>query len=231
MPIGEKLRDVDIRRALHQHFIAAHRDDDSRIIDELGLCQGAARVDVAVINGSLHGFEIKSDYDSLVRLTGQQEVYSRALDSVTVATTERHFDGVLKCIPDWWGIILAKQNDSAASPSLCVVRSANHNPLLDSFAVAQLLWRDEALEILREHGAELGVLTKRRQAIWQRLVETLTADELRSAVRQQLKTREGWRVDQSPPGGGVWSLLFSRSSHCLGHLFRRRSQQCTCLPS
>src|SRR3990172_5388577 len=101
-----KLRDVDIRRALHAHFRAEHKDDDSRLIDELGLCQGAARVDVAVVNGSLHGFEIKSDRDKLVRLVGQQAIYSRALDRVTVVTTARHIEDVPAAIPHSSALIL-----------------------------------------------------------------------------------------------------------------------------
>ena len=31
------------------------------IVEELGLCEGAVRIDVAAINGSIHGYEIKSD--------------------------------------------------------------------------------------------------------------------------------------------------------------------------
>ena len=32
-----------------------------RIIEELGIFQGQARIDLAVVNGSIHGFELKSD--------------------------------------------------------------------------------------------------------------------------------------------------------------------------
>ena len=31
------------------------------LIHELGVCAGLARVDIALVNGSLHGFEIKSE--------------------------------------------------------------------------------------------------------------------------------------------------------------------------
>ena len=34
-------------------------------VEELGVCRGRVRVDVAVVNGTLHGYEIKSDRDSL----------------------------------------------------------------------------------------------------------------------------------------------------------------------
>lgn len=47
------MRDADICRVLRQHLEGAFKDDGTTmIIEELGLCRGAVRVDVAVINGS-----------------------------------------------------------------------------------------------------------------------------------------------------------------------------------
>ena len=46
-----------------------HRSEPNTVfLEELGLCQGDARVDYAVINGAMNGYEIKSDRDKLVRL-------------------------------------------------------------------------------------------------------------------------------------------------------------------
>ncbi len=86
-----RMRDPDIRQKLRADIERQHRaDPDTLIVDELGLCQGAVRVDLAVVNAALHGYEIKSERDTLVRLPGQQEGYSRALDFVTVVTAEGH---------------------------------------------------------------------------------------------------------------------------------------------
>jgi hypothetical protein len=51
------------------------------------------------------------------------------------------------------------------------------------------LWRDEALEVLRGAGCARGVMTKSRHVIWKRLIEAVTVDDLRVAVRAALKRR------------------------------------------
>ena len=66
------MRDSDIREVLLDSWQKKYFSDEStRVFEELGLCQGDARVDVAVVNGSIHGFEIKSERDSLDRLSNQ----------------------------------------------------------------------------------------------------------------------------------------------------------------
>ena len=48
-------KDQDIRSVLNQKLEKKYRDADTIIINELGLLQGLCRVDVAVINGIIHG--------------------------------------------------------------------------------------------------------------------------------------------------------------------------------
>lgn len=71
---GAVLRDAELRRALLGD-LAPQLDADTLVVDELDLC-GLTRVDVAVVNGHLSGFEIKGSTDSLRRLPGQVAVYS-----------------------------------------------------------------------------------------------------------------------------------------------------------
>jgi hypothetical protein len=70
-----------------------------------------------------------------------------------------------------------------------VLRDADRNPSPDPLAIAQLLWHAEALGVLERHGCARGVRSKRRAFAWQRLVETLTLDELRAEVRAALRER------------------------------------------
>ena len=54
------MRDIDIRRTLLASITEQHPFDDGTIVvEELGLCQGTARVDVAAVNGTIHGYEIE----------------------------------------------------------------------------------------------------------------------------------------------------------------------------
>lgn len=56
------LGDSDIRPVLRSRLRLKHANDtDTVVIEELGLCRGQVRVDVSVVNGLLHGYEIKSD--------------------------------------------------------------------------------------------------------------------------------------------------------------------------
>jgi hypothetical protein len=85
------MHDQDVRRSLRAEMNLRHASDpDTLVLEEFGLCQGSARIDVAVVNGSIHGYEIKSERDTLARLPSQRAVYSRALDYVTVVVADSH---------------------------------------------------------------------------------------------------------------------------------------------
>jgi hypothetical protein len=187
------MRDIDIRRALLGKMDHLHNgDSDTLIVQELGLCQGTARVDVAVVNGSIHGYEIKSERDTLFRLPGQTDIYSRTLDFVTIVTAPSHADAIRKTVPYWWGIWSAVQQGNEVL--LHKLRRSRRNPSIDPFALAQLLWREEALQALTDLGLVTGLRSKPREILWNRLASELTVKELGTIVRQYLKRRgPTWR--------------------------------------
>ena len=198
----DRMRDVDIRRQLRSDMERQHRGDpETLILDELGLCQGTARVDLAVVNGNLHGYEIKSERDTLTRLPSQREIYSRALDYVTVVVAETHAAKIAEAIPAWWGITTARATKRGAV-RLTVVRPAAINPSVDAAALAQLLWREEALDELERRGLAGGFRSKPRAALWAHLAANLTIEELGDAVRGRLKQRLDWRAPERPTSGG-----------------------------
>jgi hypothetical protein len=187
------VRDFDIRRFLHVAVNRLHQHEtDTLIIDELALCQGAARVDLAVVNGALHGYEIKSEADTLERLPGQRAIYSRTLDFVTVVAFENHAKKIHDAVPDWWCIWRAELSEGRISMS--EMRPGSENPGLDARAVAELLWREEALAELELHGVAAGIRSKARPVLWDHLANSLPLDELCAAVRARLKLRgQRWR--------------------------------------
>ena len=196
--MSTKMRDLDIRTGLHRELARVHRPYacETLFIDELGLCQGNARIDLAVVNGSLSGYEIKSERDTLQRLPHQVEVYSKALDYVTIVASEFHINKTIPLIPEWWGVIatLSEQGDL----SFRLVRQPQENPGVDPYSVAQLLWRPEVVAILSSLGMKKGVAGKSRRVLWRTLAETLPIDELRDRVRHTLKVRERWRSELPP---------------------------------
>ena len=161
-----------------------HGADGSLILNELGLRQGDTRVDVAVINGELSGYEIKSAADTLERLPHQQELYSQVLDRAWLVSTPERIATLERDLPAWWGLIAATGEPDV---SLEVIRLASLNKDPDPVAIAQLLWRDEALGLLSVIGADKGVTSKPRRVLWERLALVYQLDDLRTAVRTALK--------------------------------------------
>lgn len=170
-------------------------DPGTLIIEELGLGRGDRRVDVAVVNGVLHGFEIKSEADALDRLPGQAEAYSAALDRATLVAAERHLDAGAGIVPSWWGIVVALPDGDRVR--LEQVREEGPNPGQLSAALTQLLWRDELLALLAAGGDGGGAAKLRRREL-EALATALPPGELAPVVRAALKARTGWRGAPRP---------------------------------
>ena len=100
------LRDHDIRPALRRWVQELEPGSpDCVVIEELGLNKGAVRVDVAVVNGIMHAYEIKSDADSLRRLSKQAEHYGKCFDRVSLVLGSRHVEFARNAVPSWWGLM------------------------------------------------------------------------------------------------------------------------------
>jgi hypothetical protein len=185
------MRDLDIRQALHTTLLSRFHTDGSLVLNELGLCNGETRVDIAVINGQIHGYEIKSDKDTLERLPKQIELYGQVLDTATLVVGMTHLDHALEMLPSWWGVILAKDHRDIVT--LEEVRPGAANPVVDPVALASFLWKQEALDILHGLGIS-GLGSKPRRILWARLADELDAPTLNCEVRKALKARGDWRV-------------------------------------
>lgn len=184
-----KLRDIDVRRALHEVMLETHQaEPDTLVLHEMGLVHGNSRVDVAVINGSIHGYEIKSDRDTLRRLPRQVERYCKVLDLATMVVGECHAEKVSELVPEWWGIWIAV-GQVGGPVEFEEWRPARENPATDPLAVARLLWRDEALQMLEQLGEAQGVRSKSKRHVYARLMEVKSGQALFDAVREQLKVR------------------------------------------
>lgn len=195
------MRDLDIRRVLAAQLDRTYRDDPATmVVNEFDL-SGKARIDVAVINGRLAGYELKSARDTLRRLPNQVAAYSMVLDQVTLVVAHHHLGAARALVPNWWGLIVATENETGIA--LRELRQPSVNEHVNPAALVQLLWRDEALDELTTRGADTGLRSKPRRALWARLVECLDAQELNCVVRNRLRMREGWRAARQPPANDV----------------------------
>lgn len=187
--------DLNIRCALKEELQSRHAQDKKvRIIDELGVSHGSARIDIAVVNGIMHGYEIKSDQDTLQRLPEQMSIFNAVFDKVTLVVGKSHLYDAIKMIPDWWGVVVAKA-DANGSVTFSVIREEGNNKDQDIVSVARLLWREEALKILEEAGEARGFYSKPRDSIYEKLSVTLDQDTLSTKVRETIFFRSEWRLD------------------------------------
>jgi len=178
------MNDAEIRLSFHRKILRRqHKRNDTLVIDELGLNHGKCRADIAVVNGHLVGYEIKSDNDSL-------------FDRAFIVVGDRHIDRIQDHVPEWWGVIVSSRGPRGAI-NFSMIRKAQVNRSVDLISVARLLWRDEAVEILQQRRLPSRVLRQPRAVLYKLLAELLNTCELRKAVRQYLQKRKNWRCPES----------------------------------
>jgi hypothetical protein len=186
-----ELDDKGMRTGLKAWLADLHAGESNTVIaDEVALAQHRARADLVVINGSLHGFEIKSPKDTLNRLEEQAYWYSAVFDRVSLVSAPMHVDAAAKLIPSWWEIIIC--DDTASTFS--VWRSGQSNPDQNPHDLARLLWADEAAALLEAHGLMKGLRGKARYILHERIAESIPLDDLRAHVVMSLKARPEWRA-------------------------------------
>jgi hypothetical protein len=194
MKSENKLFDIDIRQGLHAEFLKPfHKDKSSRVIDEFIVGTEDARIDIAAINRQLYGYEIKSDADSLSRLSSQVYAYNHVFDFLYLVVGEKYKAKATEIIPSWWGIIQATR----FSDKVCflTIREAQQNLNINALSLANLLWQNEALDILKRVNPSSLASIRSRTSTMMQLVEVLSFDELHSEVRQALKIRKDLRSD------------------------------------
>jgi hypothetical protein len=191
---GLGLGDSAIRPALRSRLVGEHgQDADTVLIEELGLCRGHVRIDIAVVNGLLHGYEIKSDRDSLRRLGTQVDVYGKVLDQATLVVGDRLLASALDVVPAWWGVLRVRPTSQGLQ--FRTVRRPRRNPQRDPRVLVELLWSDQAMALLEQRNAARGVRGKPRRVVWDRVCDHFGVDEIAAAVRARLKARA---VNQAP---------------------------------
>lgn len=186
--------DSDIRQPLHRWLTIAHAEcADTEILHEMKMPRPSARIDLAVINGELAGFEIKSDLDTLTRLRRQAPAFNAVFDRVYLVTTDRHAAAAKSAVPDWWSILLPAPETSGGVNQFEVAQRGGTNPAVDLEAVVHVLLRKEMLDILDGHNLTRGRRAQSREILISAILTELSQAEIKQAVREALK----WRVRYS----------------------------------
>ena len=186
--------DSGIRLALHSkrlRRVKAH--PDTLVIDELGLAHAKCRIDVAVISGRIHGYEIKSAKDTLDRLSTQIDIYRQTLQKLTIVAAPKHVVGIMTRAPEWCGLIAAEQGPRGGI-SFHIVRNAVANHDVDPVMMAHLLWRVEVIDLLSQIGYAPRELRRPRKHLYEMLCEAMTLREITASIRTYMVQRQAWRV-------------------------------------
>lgn len=190
---GSLTKDTDIRIALHAKRLRRIKaQPDTLVIDELGLAHAKSRIDVAVINGCIHGYEIKSARDTLDRFATQVDIYRQTLQKLTIVAAPKHIAGIMSHAPEWCGVIAAEQGPRGGI-SFHVLRNAAANPEIDPVMMAHLLWRDEAIELLGQAGYAPKELRRPRKQLYEMLCAAMTLREIAASIRAFMVQRQRWR--------------------------------------
>ncbi len=215
----EKTKDIEIRtKLLASPFLTALQEDDGNALclQEFTLTACETRIDVAVFNGSFYGFEIKSDKDNLDRLPHQALSYGKIFEYLYLVVGKRHAVSAAEMLPDYWGIWIAEKIDGTVTLDTNF-REAQKNTEQDPLAIASMLWRAEALELLKKFKLDDGVKTKPRRVLWEKISKTLPFMTLEEEVRRIIKTRGDWRAALKQEQCDVMSRPSSKLSRCLVH--------------
>lgn len=197
---GVLMRDIDVRMAVHKKILREHHNDPNTVvIDEFNLSLGASRIDIAVINGIMHGYELKSQKDNLKRLPVQVGYYSDVMDKVTLVADEHHIDDAMKIIPEWWGVKLISKGVRGGL-HIQNLRNAQLNETQSAKSLVQLLWREECLLLLDKIDLLKGNKTKPRFEMWSLLSDNAPLKFIQKEVRHFLKSRNYSGIMGSPDG-------------------------------
>ena len=187
--------DSDIRKLLYLSFLKEKKfikkPESTVIIDEFSSSYSSARIDISVLNGSLHGYEIKSERDTLERLPKQVEYYSKIFEYLTVVTTQKYTEKINEIIPDFFGLFIVEKK--ANDLKLKKIKYPKKNKNIDYFELTKLLWKDELKEVLKENNIKkVSSLTRLELTI--KATENISPDIIRRFVLKKIKNRANNRA-------------------------------------
>ncbi|ANQ25169.1 hypothetical protein BA894_01315 [Vibrio natriegens] len=187
--------DLEIRQAFHKKKLKKqHVDCKTLVIDELGLMHGTNRIDIAVVNGCIHGYEIKSSKDTLTRFKRQLDAYLKTMQKLTVVVAPNHSKDILDIAPEWVGVIVAEKGIKGAI-HFKTLRKTKKNPHVEAINVAHLLWKDETQALLEKLGVPSNNRKGTRLDLYKVLVKHINLDELVKTIKVTFENRSNWRSD------------------------------------
>ena len=139
-----------------------------------------------MLNGSFHGYEIKSERDTLERLPNQIEYYRKIFEYITIVTTEKYVEKISQIVPNFFGIFVVQKNRNGLK--LRKIKSPKKNKNIDYLELSKLLWKDELKEILKENKIK-KVSSLTRLELTKKVAENIPNNIIKKFVLTKIKNR------------------------------------------
>ncbi|MDR3026603.1 MULTISPECIES: sce7726 family protein [Chryseobacterium] len=204
------MKDIDIRNSLKSSILSQYTNDSgSLVIDEFNVSLGIVRADIAVINGVMHAYEIKSEKDNLKRLENQLQEYYKFFEYVTVVTCEKYLNKVLEQFSDKCGVIVALKKNNLIT--FKKIRRAKKNKCFDKISLVKALWKEEIIDILESiKYNKKGFKSKSKPLLYQIMMDEFNESELLHLVKNKLKERTTWKAGSQQTQSDDYFPLFSK---------------------
>lgn len=177
-PHDEKASEGEIRTALARFLITSIHDGSSVLASEAVYGFENRRADFIYADDYSHAYEIKSDFDTTLRLQAQISEYTNTFDYVSVLTTPRLLADVRKEIPRRVGLLVFRDRQ------IFLVRKAIQIRSLSKIHLAASISKSNLSQALSTASRTQSVDEIRRRAI-----RELTLQQLRAAFLEEMKCR------------------------------------------
>ncbi|MBB3006015.1 sce7726 family protein [Cupriavidus alkaliphilus] len=182
----KQLNETDLKVAVIDHLYARSMLNDAVLINEMVVANWSRRADLAVANGRLWAFELKSDLDTLARLKGQVETYQQRFDKVVVVTTERYLARSASMLPESVGLWSVEPTLDGRR-KVRVVRPGRVEEVRERSALLGFLLKTELVALLRSVSKAASIEIHRRALESQ--ASELPVATIRRFVLSSLKAR------------------------------------------
>lgn len=180
-------RDEYIYRAtlIHNILLGRHSLNTASMLTEFRA--GFSKADVVILNGTATIYEIKSERDSLSRLTKQISDYQNVFPNIYVIVGRQHIESTIRNTPNHIGVMYLYRPDRIKTVREAVERI----DLLRPDVVFDSLRTDEAEEILENLGITLPPTpnTIRRSVLNKYFIDMPAGDIYRQMIQTLKRTR------------------------------------------
>lgn len=175
--ISSNMRESEIKRFAGCHLLK--KEGTEVVFFEYPFHFGRRRADIiSAEDGMIVGYEIKSGYDRIDRLSEQLESYEQLFDYVYVVCDVKHLSAIRKIAPERIGIYLCLSSGVKRLRKAKQIKNSNTVVMLDAMPI----------EILRK---EFGVVKKSKLETCEAISRIIKREEIKAIFRRHIIQKYG----------------------------------------